>query len=98
MSIPVYHDLWGYPVNWMDPNDGWNQDKRKFLIYSTNHIITQSASLTNYTEIGYLKMPIQPKLYQQILEQRQIQKSSWELTFQGCKLGASNCLAIRKNV
>ena len=25
MSKPVYHDLWGYSVNWTDPRDGWDQ-------------------------------------------------------------------------
>ena len=25
MSKPVYHDLWGYSVNWTDPSDGWDQ-------------------------------------------------------------------------
>ena len=92
---PVYYDLWGYPVNWTDPNDGWDKDMRKSLLDLTNFIVTQSAALTNYTEIGYLKMPIPSKLYQQILDQRQIQKLKWE----DCRPSPfTNCLAIRSNV
>ena len=24
----VYHDLWGYPVNWTNPKDGWDDKMR----------------------------------------------------------------------
>ena len=93
---PVYHDLWGYPVDWTDPSDGWNQNTRKELINLTHRILTQTAALENYTEIGYLKMEIPTQLYQDILKQRRIQ----DLKFEECHPhhdAINNCNEI-KNV
>ena len=93
---PVYYDLWGYPVDWTDLGDGWDQTKRDDLMRMMNQIITQSPSLENYTEIGYIKTKIPTQLYQDILNQRQIQN----LMFERCDPyhAISNCKEIRKNV
>ena len=93
---PVYYDLWGYPVDWTDPFDGWDQNTRSQQITLTNRMVNQSATLKNHTEIGYLKMKIPTQLYQDILKQRQIQN----LMFERCDPyhAISNCKEIRKNV
>ena len=94
---PVYHDLWGYPVDWTDPSDGWDHDTRKELIDLTNRIVAQSASQENYTEIGYMKMNIPTQLYQDILKQRQSQV----LRYEECHPyhnAINNCYEIRSNV
>ena len=67
---PIYYDLWGYPFEWTDPSDGWNDDMRKAQIGITNKIITKSASRENFTELGYMKMKIPSQLYRNILEHR----------------------------
>jgi len=91
LSKPVYRDLWGYPVNWTDPADGWDQDMRKSLLDLTNSIVTQSASLANYTQNGYTKMLIPSELYQLLLKERQPQKLKWE----DCRPSPyTNCMAI----
>ena len=72
-----------------------DQDMRKSLLDLTNNIVEQSAFVTNYTQIGYMKMPIPSDLYQQILEQRQIRNLKWE----ECRPSPfTNCLAIQSNV
>ena len=93
---PIYHDLWGFPVNWTNLSDGWTPTKRKDLIKMTNQIITQSDAVENYTETGYIKMKIPTQLYQDILKQRQIQT----MKFRECdhNRAAENCIDIRNNV
>ena len=93
---PVYYDLWGYPVDWTDPSDGWNHNTRNEQITLTNSIVKQSAAQQNYTEIGYMKMKIPKQLYQDILRQRQIQS----LRFENCDpyFAEINCKEIRENV
>ena len=93
---PVYYDLWGYPVDWTDPFDGWDQNTRSQQITLTNRMVNQSATLKNHTEIGYLKMKIPTQLYQDILKQRQIQN----LREKPCdpNRAAVNCNDIRGNV
>ena len=93
---PVYYDLWGYPVDWTDLGDGWDQTKRDDLMRMMNQIITQSPSLENYTEIGYIKTKIPTQLYQDILKQRRIQN----LREKPCdpNRAAVNCNDIRSNV
>ena len=72
-----------------------DQDMRKSLLDLTNNILEQSAFMTKYTQIGYLKMPIPSDLYQQILEQRQIRN----LKSEHCRPSPfTNCLAIQSNV
>ena len=72
-----------------------HQDMRKSLLDLTNNILEQSAFMTNYTQIGYVKMPIPSDLYQQILEQRQIRN----LKSEDCRPSPfTNCLAIQSNV
>lgn len=56
VTKPVYHDLWGYPVNWTDPSDGWDEEMRKSMIDLTNYVIHQSATLPAHTELGYKKV------------------------------------------
>ena len=95
MSKSVFYDLWGYPVDWTNPLDGWDDQMRKSLIDMTDIVVTQSNVLKNYTEIGYMKMPIPSKLYKFILEQRQMQESEWE----DCQpTPMKNCLEIKANV
>ena len=95
LAKPVYYDLWGYPVNWTDPADGWDEDSRKKLLDLTKTIMTQSASLANYTQLGYTKMLIPSDLYRLLLKERQPQKLKWE----DCNPSPfTNCMAINSNV
>ena len=84
---PVYYDLWGYPVDWTDQTDGWDEYERREFIKLTNRIIAQSTAQENYTEIGYMKMKIPMQLYEDIMKQRSVNN----LRYEDCNIGLHNC-------
>ena len=94
---PVYHDLWGYPIDWTDPSDGWNDDIRKIQITLTNSILAKSTSRKKFSEIGYMKTKIPTQLYQHILKQRQRSVFKYE-DCQPYHNSIQNCYEITSNV
>ena len=64
---PVYDDLWGYPVNWTNPQDGWDDEMRQSMLQLTHYIKEQSSQLAPYTQRGYKKISIPSLLYNHIL-------------------------------
>ena len=61
---PIYHDLWGYPLNWTDPRDGWDGAKRKWWLEDEKSNLMQSQNMEQYTKLGYKKTKIPKKVYQ----------------------------------
>lgn len=93
-SEPVYVDLWGFAVNWTNPNDGWDSEMRESMIDLTNYVLHQSASLEAYTDRGYDKMPIPSDLYSLLLTKRQTK----QLKSEPCRISPyTNCMKTTKN-
>ncbi len=66
--FPFFTDLWGYKINWLDPEDGWDNLKRSELLKLHLNNIKQPDELTRYTKMGYKKVKIPTQLYQVCFE------------------------------
>lgn len=91
---PVFYDLWGFPVNWTDSKDGWDEAKRKSLVQLFSQAVRQPKFVPAFTHTGYKKADIPPKLYQVILKNRLQHQLSWEPCLPSAHL---NCDAILAN-
>jgi hypothetical protein len=63
-SQSFFTDLWGYRINWFDPEDGWDAWKRAQLLKL--HFINQQQpkELPAFTKTGFKKSKIPQSLYQ----------------------------------
>ena len=59
-------DLWGYKHNWLDSEDGWDENRRKLFISRQKKGIYQTKHIPKYTKHGYKKMKIPTELYELI--------------------------------
>jgi hypothetical protein len=76
---PIFYDLWGYPVNWTNPQDGWDEQMRKSMVQLMSHTLIQSAEMPAYTDFGYEKRGIPDDLFKTILENQRINETlKWE--------------------
>ena len=67
---PYFVDLWGYVMNWTDPEEGWSELKRKSTLHANDLMIKQMDSLKQYSKHGYKKMKIPQDLLSMINEIR----------------------------
>lgn len=77
----VYDDLWGYPVNWTNPQDGWDDEMRQSMLQLTHYIKEQSSQLAPYTQRGYKKISIPSLLYNHILGGYKICNNTVRISF-----------------
>ena len=66
----TFQDLWGYKHNWLDPEDGWDENQRNLFISRQKQGIYQTKHIPKYTKHGYKKMDMPPKLYKLIYDLR----------------------------
>ena len=90
----TFKDLWGYEHNWLDPEDGWDDEKRKLFTTMQKKGLYQVKHIPKYTTNGYKKMEIPPRLYELILEIRKTADFKSE-TCDGNYL--INCHRIKEN-
>ena len=65
-----FQDSWGYKINWTNPEDGWNLEKRKMFIDTKRSVSHHQNDVPRYTKIGYKKMSIPKPLYSHIVEMK----------------------------
>ena len=92
LYVGVFYDLWGYPVDWSKPEDGWDEKKRRNLMDLTDFNLNQWATEKRHTDLGYLKMPIPDELYKLLLRER---KMETDFPYEECVQSAfTNCKGI----
>ena len=92
LYVGVFYDLWGYPVDWSKPEDGWDEEKRRNLMDLTDFNLNQWATEKRHTDLGYLKMPIPDELYKLLLRER---KMETDFPYEECVQSAfTNCKGI----
>ena len=90
----TFKDLWGFEHNWLDPEDGWDDEKRKLFTTMQKKGLYQVKHIPKYTTNGYKKMEIPSRLYELILEIRKTADFKSE-TCDGNYL--INCHRIKEN-
>ena len=70
--------MWGYIVNWTNPDDGWTKERRKQLVNLRTKMKKQMAEVPYFTIIGYKKTKLPSDLYQYILKHRNLSDLSYE--------------------
>ena len=90
----TFKDLWGFEHNWLDPEDGWDDEKRKLFITMQKKGLYQVKHIPKYTTNGYKKMEIPTRLYELIREIRKTADFKLE-TCDGNYL--INCHRIKEN-
>ena len=70
LSQTVFHDLWGYPVNWKDSSQGWNETYRKMMVLIHNDIVEQRGKKKTVTKTGYQTLKIPPSAHKALVETR----------------------------
>ncbi|XP_059089948.1 uncharacterized protein LOC131885796 isoform X2 [Tigriopus californicus] len=84
----TFEDVAGFKVQWNDPEDGWDEEKREDLLLIHSKNLLQPRYVPKLTKTGYRKIKIPDELYEFLLEQRNIFDLSWE----NCGHGAhQNC-------
>jgi hypothetical protein len=56
--------LWGFRINWFDPEDGWDRLKRVELIKLHLNNLRQPKEVPQFTKTGFKKLKIPEDLYQ----------------------------------
>ncbi len=51
-------------VNWTDPKEGWDGEKRRWIKEIREETVKQSVEVEQYTELGYKKMKIPKHLHE----------------------------------
>ena len=67
---PFFKDLWGYVMNWTDPEEGWSKIKRIKVLKLKEKMVLQSAAMNKYSKHGYKKMKMPKELLKKIIEVR----------------------------
>ena len=96
ISQPSFTDMWGYTVNWTDPEDGWNEARRRQVLNLRTKMKKQMSEVPHFTKNGYKKMKMPGNLHQFLLERRNLSDVSHE----DCKTWdpSYNCQKIVKTV
>ena len=90
----VFKDQWGFPVNWTDPEEGWDESKRKKLLEMDKKITKQSTKVKKFTKDGFKKMAIPQELYRTLVKV----KSQLTLETENCVINDSSngCYRLKK--
>ena len=90
----VFKDQWGFPVNWTDPEEGWDESKRKKLLEMDKKITKQSTKVKKFTKDGFKKMAIPQELYKTLVKV----KSQLTLETENCVINDSSngCYRLKK--
>ena len=70
LKQPFYIDPNGFKINWTDPQDGWNLASRLMQIKLQRRYEYQRKVMPKFTELGYIKMKIPPRVFEVILEEK----------------------------
>lgn len=68
--MSVFHDHWGYPVTWRDPEDGWDEAKREAQLQLHLENTLQPRLVPSLTDTGFKMADIPEDLYEFILDHR----------------------------
>merc|ERR1711874_783755 len=82
----MFEDAWGKEINWYDPDNGWNEEKRKLFLKDYNLSISQSKIMPAYTQQGFVKMKIPSQLNELINKAKD-----------GVDIVTESCISIRQN-
>ena len=90
----VFKDQWGFSVNWTDPEEGWDESKRKKLLEMDKKITKQSTKVKKFTKDGFKKMAIPQELYKTLIKV----KSQLTLETENCVMNDSSngCYRLKK--
>ena len=89
----IYTDAWGKEFNWYDPEDGWNEERRKSVLEESELNRLQSKRMPAYTQNGYAKMKIPSHLYELINEAKNESKNVTE----SCDKVRQNCARVKED-
>ena len=89
----IYKDAWGKEINWYDPEDGWNEERRQLVLEDYELSVLQSKTMPAYTQDGYVKMKIPSQLYQLINKAKDGAKS----VIEPCVSVRQNCARIKED-
>ena len=62
----TYTDIWGYEFDWLDPEDGWTNIRRRAMPDIDKLTRYQPKTLPAFTKLGYKKTKMPKKLYELI--------------------------------
>ena len=62
-----FKDIWGYEINWLNPEDGWTNIRKKLTHTVRQMTIEQIEMMPALTKYGYMKMSIPNELFQSIM-------------------------------
>ena len=82
----MFEDAWGKEINWYDPDNGWNEERRKLFLKDYNLSISQSKIMPAYTQQGFVKMKIPSQLNELINKAKD-----------GADIVTESCISIRQN-
>ena len=60
----VFVDLYGFKYNWTDPEEGWNDARRKKIFREHRRNTEQADTMPQFTKLGYKKMKMPKGLLQ----------------------------------
>ena len=82
----IFEDAWGKEINWYDPDNGWNEERRKLFLKDYKLSILQSKIMPAYTQQGFVKMKIPSQLNELINKAKD-----------GADIVTEPCISIRQN-
>ena len=90
-----FKDIWGYTINWLNPEDGWTKMRQQLTYTIRQMTIDQIEMMPALTKYGYKKMKIPTDLFQSILQA----KLNSTMYPEKCKeeWPMYNCIRIKEN-
>ena len=82
----MFEDAWGKEINWYDPDNGWNEERRTLFLKDYKLSISQSKIMPAYTQQGFVKMKIPSQLNELINKAKD-----------GANIVTESCVSIRQN-
>ena len=90
-----FKDIWGYTINWLNPEDGWTKIRQKLTQTIRQMTIDQIGMVPALTKYGYMKMRIPTELFQFIV----LTKLNSTMHPENCKeeWPMYNCIRIKED-